>query len=209
MPSSPVEPHTTQKWHGVPLVGALACVLLAGCAPHQAGGTASAPHPASSQGHDWRTTTYRLTCDGLLHGKVRATLVDGAAQVPVEVSQTPAYDHVDVLLEGTTSGDVDGDGAPDTAVLLRCWPQPSNGFVEEVHVFRSDGSELGVLPSPSTLPEATILAPLYDPAGLSVQRGEVVAPMKAYGPDDSHATGPSVPFTVRWHWNGTGFVRVP
>lgn len=78
-----------------------------------------------------------------------------------------------------------------------------------MHVFHSGGSELGVLPSPSTVPEASILAPLYVPTGLSVQQEEIVASMKAYGPNDSHATGPSVPFTARWKWNGTSFVRVP
>ena len=78
-----------------------------------------------------------------------------------------------------------------------------------MHVFRSDGSQLAVLPSPDSLPETTILAPLYVPSGLTVQNGDVVAAMKAYGPDDSHASGPSVPFTVRWHWTGAGFTPLP
>ena len=43
---------------------------------------------------------------------------------------------------------------------------------------------------------------MYDPAGLSVQNGEIVAAMMAYGPDDSHASGPSVPLTVRWRFDG-------
>jgi hypothetical protein len=187
------------------VVGVLGC-LLSGCAPRSAPPAAS---PASSAApHDWRDATYRVTCDGLLLGTIQARLVDGAAHVPVDVSQSAEYQDVDLRLEATATGDVDGDGAPDTVVLLQCSPQPSNGFVEEVHVVRSDGAELGVLPSPQTLPETTILAPLYVPSGLTVQDGDVVAAMKAYGPDDSHATGPSVPFTVRWHWTGTGFVRV-
>jgi hypothetical protein len=76
-----------------------------------------------------------------------------------------------------------------------------------VHVFHSGSSQIGVLPSPSTLSEALILAPLYVPTGLSVQQEEIVAPMMAYGPNDSHASGPSVPLTVRWKWTGTGFMR--
>jgi hypothetical protein len=43
---------------------------------------------------------------------------------------------------------------------------------------------------------------------LAIRDGQIVAAMKAYGPDDSHASGPSVPFTVRWRWNGTTFVRM-
>ena len=72
----------------------------------------------------------------------------------------------------------------------------------------ASGDLLGVLPSPRTLREATILAPLYDPAGLSVQDGDIVASMKAYAPEDSRAGGPLIPITVRWHWNGQEFVRV-
>ena len=52
-----------------------------------------------------------------------------------------------------------------------------------------------------------LLPPVYDPAGLSVQDGEIVAAMKAYGPGDSHATGPSVPLTVRWRFDGHRFVQ--
>jgi hypothetical protein len=33
--------------------------------------------------------------------------------------------------------------------------------------------------------------------------------MKAYGPDDTHAGGPSVPLTVRWRWDGENFARLP
>jgi hypothetical protein len=185
------------------VVGVLGC-LLSGCAPRSAPPAAS---PASSAGpHDWRDATYRVTCDGLLLGTIQARLVDGAAHVPVDVSQSAEYQDVDLRLEATATGDVDGDGKPDTVVLLQCAPQPSNGWVEEVHVFRSDGSQLAVLPSPSSLPQNSILAPLYVPSELKVENGEIVAAMKAYGPGDSHASGPSVPFTVRWHWTGNAFV---
>ena len=113
--------------------------------------------------------------------------------MPAEISDTPDYTSFDVHLEAMVAGDLDGDGKPDTVVLLQCMPQPSNAFVEEVQVFRPAGSLMGELPSPRTLPETTILAPLYVPAGLSVQNWVVVAAMKEYGPNDSHATGPSCP----------------
>jgi hypothetical protein len=190
------------------VAGVLGCLVLPGCAPTSAAPTAS--HAASpSPRPDWRNATYRVTCDGLLADSVSARLVDGAATVPLDVSESPSYDSVNLRLEATATGDLDGAGSSDTVVLLQCWPQPSNGFVEEVHVFRSDGSQLAVLPSPSSLPETTILAPLYVPSGLTVQNGDIVAAMKSYGPDDSHATGPSVPFTVRWHWTGRGFAPEP
>jgi hypothetical protein len=184
---------------------ALVASLPAGCTAADGGG--AAPTPSSATPVDWRDATYRVTCDEIVPDGFPATLVDGAARVPADASRSPYYDHYDVRLEGQAQGDVDGDGAPDTVVLLQCSPQPSNGIVEEVQVFAASGDPLGVLPSPRTLREATILAPLYDPDGLSVQDGDVVARMTAYAPEDSHASGPSIPITVRWHWNGREFVR--
>lgn len=194
----------------VAAVGLVACVLLGACAPKHSSGAVSRPSSATpSAQHDWRNATYSLTCDGVVPDEFRAKLVNGVARVSADVSQTPYFDYFDVRAEARVTGDLDGDRKSDTVVLLQCSPQPSNGFVEEVQVFGADGSRLGVLPSPRMLPEATILAPLYVPAGLSVEHENIVAAMKAYGPEDSHATGPSVPITVHWHWDGTRFVRVP
>lgn len=181
--------------------GLVACTLLAGCAPH----AQSAPTPTA---HDWRDATYTLTCDGVVPSGFKASLHDGAAKVPADVSNTPDYLSFDVRLEADATGDLDGDGKPDTVVLLQCHPQPSNGLVEEVQVFDAHDHLIAGLPSPRTLREDTILPPVYDPAGLKIQNGDIVAAMTAYGPDDSHASGPSIPISVRWHWNGHSFVRV-
>jgi hypothetical protein len=180
--------------------------MVAGCAT--TGGTGAAPSSSPATPVDWREATYSVTCDEIVPDGFPATLVDGTARVPADASRSPYYDHYDVRLEAEARGDVDGDGAPDTVVLLQCSPQPSNGIVEEVQVFTATGERLGVLPSPRTLRESTILAPIYDPDGLSVEDGDVVARMEAYAPEDSHASGPSVPITVRWRWDGNGFVRV-
>jgi hypothetical protein len=173
-----------------------ACVLLAGCADK----THDNGEP------DWRDATYTLTCDGVVPTGFQVTLHDGADTV---ASTTPDYQSFDVKLEADATGDLDGDGKPDTVVLLQCHPQPSNGLVEEVQVFNANDQLIAGLPSPRTLREQTILPPVYDPTGLKVQDGDIVAAMKAYGPDDSHASGPSIPITVRWHWNGRNFERVP
>jgi hypothetical protein len=183
----------------------LACLLLAGCASAQRTGTAQVRAGASA---DWLNTTYTVTCDGIVPEGIRATVVDGGARVAADGSRAPFYDHYDIRVTGTATGDVDGDGAPDAVVLLECSPQPSNGIVQEVQVFSSTGSLLGGLPSPRTLEGDAPLPPEYDPAGLSVQHGEIVAAMTAYGPDDFHASGPSVPLTVRWRLDGQRFVRV-
>jgi hypothetical protein len=185
-------------------VVALACLLLPGCASAERTGTAQVPAGAAADGLN---RTYTVTCDGIVPDGFRATVVDGSARIPADGSRPPHYEYYDIRVTATAGGDVDGDAAPDTVVLLDCSPQPSNGVVQEVQIFSSTGRPLGALPSPRTLQRGVHPPPVYDPAGLSVQDGEIVAAMTDYGPDDSHASGPSVPLTVRWRFNGQEFVR--
>lgn len=180
-----------------------ACLLIAGCGTDQGAGDA-----AGAAAVDWRNTTYTVTCDGVVPGGFRATVVDGSARVTADGSRPPAYDFYDVRVVSTADGNLDGAGAADTVVLLECSPQPSNGIVQEVLVFSSSARPIGVLPSPRTLQGDAPLPPVYDPAGLSVDDGEIVARMSAYAPTDSHADGPSVPVTVRWRFEPQGLVRV-
>src|SRR4051812_19764558 len=150
----------------------LACLLLAGCASAQHAGPAQVRTAAPA---DWLNRTYSVTCDGIVPAGIPTTVVNGAARVAADGSRAPFYDHYDVRVTATATGDVDGDGAPDAVVLLECSPQPSNGIVEEVQLFSSTGSPLGALPSPRTLQGDAPLPPEYDPAGLSVQHEKIVA----------------------------------
>ena len=203
-----------RSWVAVGPSALAACLLLSACtgtgAGEAAGPSPSTSAPSSNQALDVRNTTYRITCDGVVPGGFRATLVAGKARVLADVAETPYYDYFDVSFEASARGDVDDDGVPDTVVLLQCSPQPSNGILEEAQVISGkDGSLLAELPSPRTLRQGTILAPLYDPAGLSVENGDVVAVMRVYAPSDNHAGGPSLRTTVHWHWDGRSFVRLP
>ena len=183
----------------------LACLLLAGCASAERTGSAPLPSVAAA---DWLNTTYSVTCDGIVPEGIHANVVDGGARVEADGRRAPFFDYYDIRVTGTATGDVNGDGAPDTVVLLECSPQPSNGILQEVQVFSSTGHLVAGLPSPRALQGDAPLPPEYDPAGLSVQHGEIVAAMTAYGPEDFHASGPSVPITVRWRLDGQRFVRV-
>jgi hypothetical protein len=179
----------------------LGCLVLAGCGAEE--DAASAPAAAAV---DWRSTTYELTCDGVVPGGFRAQVVDGEARVPADGTRPPYYEHYEVRVVATATGDVDGDAGADTVVLLACSPQPSNGVLQEVVVHGSSGQRLGSLPSPRTLQGAAPLPPEYE--RLDVEHGEIVASMSAYAATDSHADGPSQPFTVRWRFGPEGPVRV-
>jgi hypothetical protein len=140
-----------------------------------------------------------------LEGWSAGTAEGGEAADP---GRPPFHEHYDVRVLATPQGDVDGDSVPDTVVLLECSPQPSNGVVQEVQAFTATGRLLGSVPSPRTLRVQSQLPPEYLPDRLAVTDGEVVAVMLAYGPDDTHAGGPSVPLTVRWRYAGGHFVRI-
>lgn len=183
--------------------GAVLLLLVAGCSSER--GAGSPPAPAAV---DWRATTYELTCDDVVPGGFRARVVDGTARVPADAGRPPGYDHYEVRVVDTATGDVDGEAGADTVVLLECSPQPSNGIVQEVLLFSSSGRRLGTLPSPRTLQGEAPLPPVHQPDGLSVEDGVIVSRMSAYAPGDSHADGPSVPVTVRWRFDPQGLVRV-
>ena len=183
----------------------LGCLLVTGCATARRTGAGQPPAVPTA---GWLDRTYLVTCDGIVPQGFSASVVGGHARVPADGSRPPHYDHYDVAVTGTASGDVDGDGASDAVVLLECSPQPSNGILQEVQVFSSTGDTLGTLPSPRTLQAQAPLPPEYDAAGLSVRDGEIVAAMTAYAPDDVHASGPSLPVVVRWRFDGREFVRV-
>lgn len=179
----------------------LLCLLVAACGAEERDG--SAPAAAAV---DWRSTTYELTCDGVVPAGFRARMVDGEARVPADGTRPPFYEHYEVRVVATAAGDLDGDGGSETVVLLECSPQPSNGILQEVLVHAAPDRPLGALPSPRTLQGASPLPPVYD--RVSVEDGEIVAHMSAYAATDFHAGGPSQPFTVRWRLGPQGFVRV-
>jgi hypothetical protein len=181
--------------------GGMICLLLAACGADERAD--SAPAAAAV---DWRSTTYELTCDGVVPGGFRARVVDGAASVPADGTRPPHYDHYEVRVVATAAGDLDGDGGAETVVLLTCSPQPSNGVLQEVLVHASPGRLLGSLPSPRTMQGQAPLPPVYE--RISVRDGLIVADMSAYAATDSHASGPSQPFTVRFSLGPTGVAPV-
>ena len=98
---------------------------------------------------DWLDRTYTVTCDGIVPGASAPTSSTGRARVAADGSHPPYFEHYDVKVTATVSGDVDGDAAPDAVVLLQCSPQPSNYFVQEVQLFSSTGGSPGLPSQPA------------------------------------------------------------
>jgi hypothetical protein len=160
--------------------------------------------PSVSQ-MDWKNASYKITCDGIAPAGFKVRLQNGLATVSGQAAGSPDYDYFDVRYQASVTGDLDGDGSPETVVLLQCSPQPSNFTVQEVLVLHSDGTLLGKLPRGDALKAGAILPPQYVPNELSVRDGDLHAGMLAYGPRDSHASGPTRHQTFVWHWNGSIF----
>jgi murein DD-endopeptidase MepM/ murein hydrolase activator NlpD len=156
---------------------------------------------------DWKNASYKITCDDNAPAGFKVRLKNGSATVSGQTAGSPDYDYFDVQYQASVTGDLDGDGSPETAVLLRCSPQPSNFTVQEVLVLHPDGNLLGKLPGGDSLKAGAILPPQYVPKEFSVRDGNLHAGMLAYGPDDTHASGPTKDQTFVWHWNGSMFKR--
>jgi len=167
------------------------------------------PVPAavsSGPGTDWPNATYSITCDGLVKNTFSVRLSNSTATVSGQNAGSTDYDQFTVQYQAAANGELAGIG-PASAVLLACSPQPSNFAVQEVQVLRPDGSLVSELPSASTLQNGAILPPVYVPSGLRVTGGNISTDLLAYGPNDTHASGPTVRETATLHWNGTSFER--
>lgn len=156
---------------------------------------------------DWYNTSYTMTCAGIAPQPFTVNLQNGKGSA----IGTGGYSSFEIHVEAVTqAGDLTGASSAVTAVLLYCTPQPSNFYVEEVQVFKADGSLLAELPPASTLkPSYSPLPPLYDSSQFSINAGQLVTGMNFYASTDSHAGGPSIHRVVMWRWNGRQFVHSP
>jgi len=89
----------------------------------------------------------------------RALGCNGNGAVTGSAAGSTDYDQFTVAYLQDVSGDLTGDGQPETVVMLGCTPQPSNFSVFEVQVFTASHTLLAELPSPATLKPPTPAAP--------------------------------------------------
>lgn len=153
---------------------------------------------------DWANHTYSLTCAGNTPQGFTVTLREGHGVATAK--RAGPYDYAEVTLERASSGDLTADNAGETAVLLSCSPHPSNFTVEDVQVFTHGGRDfLARLPTVVNAPTSQGLTGMYVAKQFKVSNGAITAPMLQYGIGDSHASGPSVPTTITWKWDGHQF----
>lgn len=175
--------------------------------PPLSGPPPSAPSPPSKPPVDWQNNAYQVTCDGLVSAGFAAGMRGGTATVSGSAIASSGYDSITVTYQEDITGDLTGDGKPETVVLLTCTPQPSNLSVYEAQVFGPADELLTELPSTSSLQQqGQVLPPEYDvQQSMTIRGGDLRTPMLFYAPEDTHASGPSVSRTARWHWNGDQF----
>ncbi|MFF2206280.1 cutinase family protein [Streptomyces sp. NPDC058145] len=160
----------------------------------------ASPKPSAPELTDWENHTYGLTCDDTVDKPVKVAVRKGEGVA--KGSSLGGYDRWEVEVQQIAHGSLPRLGSV-TAVLFYCSPQPSNFSLQELRVYRSkDGSEIGRTPTF----DVSGLSPRYQPKSLAIEDGRVAADVKFYGPEDSHATGPSILRHVTWTWNGTQFV---
>ncbi|MFF7780467.1 cutinase family protein [Streptomyces tanashiensis] len=158
---------------------------------------------ASRIAADWSNRTYDVTCGDTVSKAVPVAMRNGRGTVKAGRTDIGTYDRWNVRIQRIAAGTVPRLGDV-TAVLFWCSPRPSNFSLQELRVYRTaNGREVGRTPAIN----ADGLAPVYQPGAVAFDGGRLLADVKFYGPDDTHATGPSILRHVAWVWDGSRFVK--
>jgi hypothetical protein len=166
----------------------------------------SQPPPQTPPTIDWMNRSYNLTCDNMVQTPTSVAIHDRTGTATGSGIDS-GHQRWDVQIQQVTHGYLPSIGNV-TGVLFYCSPQPSNYFLQELRIYRtSDGSEIGRIPhlEGSGAGAAGQLPPVYTPGSVAVENGQVTAEVKFYGPNDSHASGPSEAQHLTWTWDGREF----
>ncbi|MFJ8004871.1 hypothetical protein [Streptomyces fagopyri] len=108
----------------------------------------------------------------------------------------------DVVVQKKASGDLDGDGSPETVAVVRCDAgsgTPPNG----VYVLTQGGAAK----------KPRVVATLVDPkdrlsvTGFAVRDGAVTATLLGYSSADVPSCCPDVKDRAKWQWKNGAFIR--
>jgi len=185
----------------------VSCVLVATACTRSTGKvsnpqpTTTAPTTQPKADNDWLNRTYQLSCDDISDKPIPVTLQNGQGTA----GPNNGYDRWEVAIDARAAGSFDGLGS-GTAVMFSCSPQPSNFVLQEVQIFHEDGNYVGRLRPLNPLPSGLSLPPVYNHDAFSVHNGLLNTGVWYYAGSDSHASGPSIPATLHWRWDGRQFV---
>jgi hypothetical protein len=150
---------------------------------------------------DWLNTRYSVKCDGAFGEPVTANVQQGSATGSAGAARSWT-----IAVDPLATGDLTGDGRPETAVLVSCTPQPSNYSVEELLVIDERGNTLATLPADSSLtnPEA------FRAETAAITEEGLTIDADRLAPDQCRACGdPELHLTYRWQWTGSEFAGGP
>ncbi|MDO0928495.1 hypothetical protein QQY24_24915 [Streptomyces sp. TG1A-8] len=109
---------------------------------------------------------------------------------------------VEAVVASTASGDLDGDGRPETVAVVHC--DAAMGTPPDGVYVLTRGTDGGT---------ARLVATLVDPkdrltaTGVTVRARAVSATLLGYSSADVPNCCPDVRTPAKWQWNGTAFVR--
>jgi len=150
---------------------------------------------------DWQNTHYTVRCDGDFDAPLSADVRDGRATGRTSDGSRSWTITVDTV----ASGDLTGDGSPETVVLATCVPEPTNYSVEEILVLDERGGLLATLPD-----QRALVSPERFLTGTAVANDNLVIEADRLAPDQCRACGdPQLHLTYTWRWDGGAFVGGP
>ncbi len=107
-----------------------------------------------------------------------------------------------ILIQKKASGDLDGDGTPETVAVVRC--DAGSG---------TPPSGVYVLTRPKGAPKARVVATLVDPKDrlsvkdLALRDATITATLLGYSSPDIPSCCPDVNESAKWQWKNGAFIR--
>ncbi|OLM19285.1 MULTISPECIES: DUF6777 domain-containing protein [unclassified Pseudonocardia] len=180
-----------------------------GSTPPAGNGTSPAPGTPGTPGTD--TATEAGTDTGTEAGTGSTTPfdpADGTHTVPcgtvtLSGGRGSASDGSPAELAAVTTGDVDGDGRAETAVLLECGS--GDATQQSVQLLDDTGSVLAELPVPAP-PTGSTGTPEFDASSFALGTGSLTTGVRVFEATDTATGGPTGSQTWTWTWSGGGFV---
>jgi hypothetical protein len=147
---------------------------------------------------DWQNATIPVRCDKAHGTSFKVAVQDGLGRTDHAGSHYDVSNKTDLV-----SGDITGDGRPDSAMIVSCAPRPSNFVMQEIVVLDADGELLGHLPEGGGLASPSH----FELGSLSIRAGVLMVAARVLAEGQCRACGePELAEQYAWRWDGAGLV---